>query len=250
MSEAAFFELYHPGLPRLGPGSSQDTARALALVPGLSDEPLILDVGCGNGAQTLALARLLPHARIAAIDLYPHFLEELRRRACQEGVGERIEPVLGDMSSLNFQPESFDLIWSEGAAYHIGFAVALSSWRTLLKPGGCIALTDISWFHDAPPAEVRDFWNREFPGMESEASHQVHVHKVGFDLLGQFRLPAECWWKDYYTPLSMELAGFRLRHADKPEWLAVADMAQEEMDIHRRYSDYFGYTFFVCRRRD
>lgn len=250
MDMEAFFELFHAGLPRLGPGSEADTARALSLVPFLPQSPLVLDIGCGNGAQTLALARLLPAARIIAVDLYPQFLSELSRRARQQGLHGRIQPVRGDMGSLCFRPRTFDLIWSEGASYTIGFAAALRAWRVLLKPGGTVALSDIAWFRDDAPEEARRFWDMEFPGMEDEDAHVRHVAECGYTLVDSFRLPPQSWWTDFYAPLSEELARFRARHSGKPEWLAVADMAQREMDVHRCHHDFYGYGFFVCRNTE
>lgn len=250
MSEEAFFALFHAGLPRLGPGTEADTAQALSLVSGLPPSPKILDVGCGNGAQTLALARLLPEAEITAVDLYGHFLEELERRASRAGCLDRLRLVQGDMGNLAFEPGAFDLVWSEGAAYHIGFAKALASWRRLVRPGGTVALSDIGWFKPNPPEDLRAFWDVECPGMELEADHVPQAVEAGYVIDGLFRLPARSWWTEFYTPLSEELQRFCSSNADKPDWLAVADMTRRELDMHRRYGDWYGYTFYVCRRPD
>lgn len=248
MNETAFFELFHPGLPRLGPGSSQDTARALSLISGLPAAPDVLDVGCGNGAQTLDLARLLPGARITAVDALQPVLDELNRRAAKAGVADRIRTQAADMAALPLAAGSFDLIWSEGAVDNMGFAEGLAAWRGLLRPGGCLALTDIVWFKPDPPAELLSFWQEVCPGMTDEQTRFGSVRAQGYELLGQFRLPPESWWRDYYDPLACALGPFRQRHAGQPDWLAVAEATEMELSMHRKYADYFGYTFFVCRR--
>ena len=51
----AFFEL-HRDLPREGPGDDASTLRALGMCTELPERPEILDIGCGPGMQTLALA--------------------------------------------------------------------------------------------------------------------------------------------------------------------------------------------------
>ncbi|HEX8991856.1 MAG TPA: class I SAM-dependent methyltransferase [Anaerolineales bacterium] len=74
-----FFEV-HQSLPRVSPGDEQSTVRALAAMADLPTVPSILDIGCGPGAQTIALARH-SQARITAVDRHQPFLDELARRA-------------------------------------------------------------------------------------------------------------------------------------------------------------------------
>ncbi len=50
-----FFEI-HSGLPREGPGDDASTRKAFSMVPSLPASPLILDIGCGPGMQTLELS--------------------------------------------------------------------------------------------------------------------------------------------------------------------------------------------------
>ncbi len=52
-----FYELYE-SLPRCGPGASEATRRAYDTLADLPVHPLILDIGCGTGAQTVELAKV------------------------------------------------------------------------------------------------------------------------------------------------------------------------------------------------
>ena len=74
-----FFEL-HRDLPREGPGDDESTLRALALCTELPERPDVLDVGCGPGMQTLALAAATGGI-ITAVDAHEPFLDQLRERA-------------------------------------------------------------------------------------------------------------------------------------------------------------------------
>ncbi|MBW1885693.1 MAG: hypothetical protein JRJ58_19320, partial [Deltaproteobacteria bacterium] len=47
----------HMGLHQQGPGSDDETSRALRMLPPLGPDARILDAGCGRGRQTLVLAR-------------------------------------------------------------------------------------------------------------------------------------------------------------------------------------------------
>jgi hypothetical protein len=67
----------------------------------------------------------------------------------------------------------------------------------------------------------------------------------GYRLLGDFVLPAVGWWENYYVPLADCLERFRAAHAADPEALDVAVRSQHEIELYRRYPEYFGYVFFV-----
>ena len=71
------------------------------------------------------------------------------------------------MNDLPFPDGRFDLIWSEGAVYIMGFDKALVKWRPLAKPGGYLVVSELSWFRPDPPAEIRDFWGHHYPAMRS-----------------------------------------------------------------------------------
>jgi release factor glutamine methyltransferase len=71
----------------------------------------IVDVGAGSGAIAIALARSLPHAEIAAIDLSLAALEVARDNARLNGVADRVRFLEGDLLEP-VQGESFDLIIS------------------------------------------------------------------------------------------------------------------------------------------
>ena len=117
----------HQGLSRLGPGSAECTLKALALCEDLPAAPEILDVGCGTGAQTLVLASATA-GRITATHLIGPFLAQLEERAAETGLDQRIQTLAADMNNLPFPDDRFNLIWSEGAAYVMGFDNALRQW--------------------------------------------------------------------------------------------------------------------------
>jgi hypothetical protein len=74
------------------------------------------------------------------------------------------------------------------------------------------------------------------------------VRDSGFELVGHFTLPDEAWWDDFYTPMEARIAGLGGNYANDVEALAVLDQLAEEPEMHRRYSEFFAYEFFVARR--
>jgi ubiquinone/menaquinone biosynthesis C-methylase UbiE len=236
----------HRGLRRLGPGSASCTLKALALCTDLPPAPDILDIACGSGASSLCLASST-NGHIVASDLFAAFLGQLQERAAATGQTRRIQTVAADMQRLPFRDGSFDLIWSEGAAYVMGFDAALTAWRPLARAGGYLVVSELSWFRPDPPAEIRDYREVYYPAIRRVEDNRAAAERAGWNRVGGFHLPAAAWDR-YYAPLARRLPVFRRLHAGDRDARAVADMTEQEMSLMRRYAGVCGYEFFVFRR--
>ena len=235
------------GLPRQGPGSDDSTLRALSLCRGLPERPAVLDIGCGPGMQTLALANAL-NGPVTAVDLHREYLDELTDRAGAAHLADRIETLQADMGDLPFPPNSFDLIWSEGAAYIIGVANALAAWRDFLKPGGFLVVSDMVWLRPDRPADAAAFFADGYPAMTDIDTNLTIVKDRGYEPTGHFTLPDSDWWDLYYTPLEAKLPALREKYAGDDSALGVIEMTEREIEIRRRFGDCYGYAFFVGRK--
>ena len=242
----ALMELYRD-LPRQGPGDRESTLKALSLITDLPANPSILDIGCGTGAQTLDLMDAVK-CSVTAIDIFNEFLESLQKRAAEKGAASRLRALQKDMNALDFPPESFDLIWSEGAIYIMGFQKGLQQWRPLLKPSGYLAITDISWIKDNPPDQLKEFWGKEYPAIASIDEHIRVIQTAGYTLTGHFTLPESSWWDSYYNPLLDSIANFQSRKAVSPAMPTVTKQTLDEIDLYRKYSDYYGYVFYIMKK--
>lgn len=237
------------GLPRQGIGSAACTRRALELCRGLPAAPDVLDIGCGPGMQTITLAQATSGA-ITAIDFYDEFLDQLRASAAAESLSDRITVRNADMANLPFPPDSFDLLWCEGAAYILGIPTALATWRPLLRRGGCIALSEMVWLAAPPPAEIAAYFATVYPALTDMPTNLGYFDSAGYELLGHFTLPDHAWWDDYYTPLAAKLPAMRAKYARDDLGLRLVAASEEEIEMRRRFSDAYGYEFFVARKRD
>ena len=148
---------YHKDNERQGPGSEEATLKALSYIPDLNEETKILDIGCGSGGQTITLAKNTK-AHITAVDMMQQFLETLIKKAKENNLIDRITAKEMLMDNLTFDENSFDVIWSEGAVYNIGFEKGLTLWRKYLKDNGYIAVSEISWLTDTRPEEIEQYW--------------------------------------------------------------------------------------------
>ncbi|MGI9249359.1 MAG: class I SAM-dependent methyltransferase [Woeseiaceae bacterium] len=232
-------------LPRAGPGSDELTRRAFEMIPSLPKAPRVLDVGCGPGMQTVELLRS-GAGMVVALDFLPEMIERVNAEAESEGVSDRLETVVQDMKEMTFPASSFDVVWSEGAIYNLGFEAGLGKFRELVKPGGYVAVSEAVWLKPHPPAEVVEFW-REYPEIDTVAAKLEIIKRNGYTMLGHFVFPASAWTDQYYDPMEERIAEKAKDWRGIPDAEAVLSEARNEISVFRNHSDYFSYAFFVMR---
>jgi ubiquinone/menaquinone biosynthesis C-methylase UbiE len=100
----------------------------------------VLDVGCGAGPASVALARR--GARVTAIDSVPRMVSLTRRSAEEAGLTAQIEASVGDVHSLDFPEKKFDAVVAIGVIYWLHSPErALSEILRVLKPGGLLVVS-------------------------------------------------------------------------------------------------------------
>jgi len=98
-------------------------------------DPLILDVGCGDGRHTMLIER--NGGRAIGIDLSKNMLEEARS-LYPSGDFRKM-----DMRQLLFDDNSFDGIWASGSIYHVTKSEAsevIGEFERVLKLDGVVAV--------------------------------------------------------------------------------------------------------------
>lgn len=122
-------------------------------------------------------------------------------------------------------------------------------WNQLyLKPGGYLAFTELCWFVDDPPAEVKAFFAAEYPDMKTIDEVRQLAVGSGYRVIDSCRLPDSAWWDDYYIPMLEWTKELKLCHAGIAEAEEVYVGCEAEIDMFGRYSTCYGYTFFVLRK--
>ncbi|MDY6912582.1 MAG: class I SAM-dependent methyltransferase, partial [Chloroflexota bacterium] len=204
-------------------------------------------VGCGPGMQTLDLAGLT-RGSITAVDTHQPFLDRLQETVVQRNLTDRIIALNLDMLSIDFAPGSFDLIWAEGSIYIMGFERALQAWRPLLRNPGYLAASHISWLRPDLPDDLMAFWDEAYPDIQNIETNLNIIRKCGYDPIGHFALPESDWW-DYYLPIQQKLPALKDKYQDNADALAVVQMEENEIELYRRYSSYYGYVFYLMQAR-
>jgi SAM-dependent methyltransferase len=240
-------DLHREGL-RQGPGGDAETEAALALTRLDRAAPLkVADIGCGTGASTLLLAKRL-NARITAVDFLPDFLDVLRERAGAEGVADRITTLACSMDALPFAEGEFDLIWSEGAVYNIGFRRGVADWRRYLKADGLLVASEITWITESRPPELERHWAEEYPEIDVASAKIAVLEKHGYSPVGYFVLPEECWLDRYYRPMQARFEGFLQRHGNSEAARALVAAERREIELYEKYKAHFSYGMYVAKK--
>jgi SAM-dependent methyltransferase len=234
---------------RQGPGGDAETERALDLARVNRTAPLkIADIGCGTGASAILLTRLLENAQITAVDFLQDFIDELKQRAEKERVADRISTLVRSMDDLPFSDGEFDMIWSEGAIYNIGFERGLTQWRRFLKPEGLLVVSEITWLTDSRPNELQKHWDLEYPEVDLASANIRVLEKCGFSPVGYFVLPERCWLDEYYRPLQAEFDAFLKRNDNCEDARVIVRAEQAEIDLYKKYKSCVSYGVYIARK--
>jgi len=238
----------HITADRQGPGGEAETRRAVEL-SGLSKRRnlRVADIGCGTGASTLVLAKTLD-ANIVAVDFLSEFLDVLRSRAARAGVADRIETVNASMDALPMEPGTLDAIWSEGAIYNMGFENGVRQWRTLLKPGGVLAVSELTWLTDGRPAELEKHWRSQYAEVGTASSKMAVLERNGYTPIGYFTLAQHCWLDAYYLPMQKRFPDFLAMHESDAAAQAVVAAEELEIALYAQHRDFVSYGYYIARK--
>jgi SAM-dependent methyltransferase len=192
----------------------------------------VLDLGCGAGHVSFALARGGAR-RIIAYDPSPEMLAVVARESAARGF-EQIETRAGSAEALPFEASTFDLVVSRYSAHHwADVPAALAECSRVMVPGGRLILIDvvapevplldtalqvIELLRDA--SHVRDYRVSEWAAMEQQAG---------------FADPVVTLWK-----LSLDFQSWIARIGTPPA--RVAALRTVLAEFPREVIDYFRFS--------
>lgn len=202
----------------------QDLQHLAALAAALPAGARVLDMGCGAGHASFAMA---PHAGdVVAYDLSRDMLAVVRDAAAQRGLSS-VRTEQGPAEQLPFEAGMFDLVVSRYSAHHWSDpAAALREAARVIKPGGCLCFIDVVG-PQGPHAALLDTHLQALELLRdtshvrdySPAEWQAMLQRAGFELTAEQTWPLEIefasWVARMRTPPVLEAA---IRHllADAP----------------------------------
>jgi SAM-dependent methyltransferase len=202
------------------------TRKAFRMLPQM-DKPRILDIGCGSGIPTLELAKL-SRGEVIGIDIDQPALEKFVRNIAEAGLNKRVQASNYSLLDMDFLDESFDIIWSEGSIYVIGFERGLQEWKRFLRPGGFMVIHD-------EQGNVKEKLER--------------ISSCGYELLGYFLLSQDTWRAEYFIPLEKLVNEYQTKLIDDPKSSEKLHQAQEELEIFRKNSERNSSVYFIIKRQ-
>ena len=103
---------------------------------------LVLEAGCGVGAQTFTLARNSPQAVITSVDISEASVAEARKKVAEAGLSN-VQFAQGDIFNLPYGPDAFDHVFVCFVLEHLPHPIeALRSLKSHLKPGGTMTVIE------------------------------------------------------------------------------------------------------------
>ena len=237
----------HKDMPRQGSGRNKYTKKAFDMIPRI-DKPNILDIGCGPGMQTIALAKL-SGGHVIGIDIIQQYLDQLQESIEKEHLQERVQAVNQSMDNIQFPEASFDILWAEGSIFIMGFEQGLREWRKYIKPKGYLAVHEMAWIKENPPQEIREYWERVYPQIATIEDNLRIIKQCGYRTLGYFPLPEDAWWEFYYTPLENRLKDLKIKFKDNTKAMEMIKETELEIDMFRKYNAWYGSVFYVMQKQ-
>lgn len=196
----------------LSPGGPEEVARIVEGVDLAGKR--VLDIGCGSGGISLALARDHGAGEVVGIDVEAGVIDKATARAAEIGLSDRVTFRRVAPGPLPFDDASFDVVFSKDAMIHIPDKEALfADIFRILRPGGRLAAGDWLIRHDGEPS----------PAMK----HYLECEGLSFGMASPKRYRS-----------ALEAAGFNdIRLTDRNPWyrkVARDELAQLEGPLYER----------------
>ncbi|BDZ70475.1 class I SAM-dependent methyltransferase [Methanobacterium petrolearium] len=201
------------------------TKKAFYQLPPINT-PKILDIGCGTGLPTLELARM-SGGEVIGIDIDQDSLDILKEKIEKMGLEKQIETINCSLFDLPFPDESFDMIWSEGSIFIIGFKRGLKEWKPLLKDQGFLVVHD--QYHDhAKKLEI--------------------IEKCGYKLLNSFLITHQTWKLDFYLPYEKHLKKLDEKYKNNSEVQQTVQKEIDEINAFKEDVESLSSIFYVMKK--
>lgn len=218
----------------------------------------VLDLGCGPGVISCALAQHAPHAQVTALDSSPELLARVRHRAAAQRLATRVHTLEADMEAAMPPLRPMDVVWAGMVLHHVADRPAvLSSVLRLLQPGGTLVMIEFAGPPEALPADdpLTEAWQRMESGVVASRNGRLGVDpntidwptllaEAGFEAITDITLSAEHEapigaterrWVQRHIVRSIEWLDGTMQPDDVDALTALADTVPSRDDLVLRH---------------
>ena len=140
------------------------TAQELFSEIDLTSGAKVLDIGSGLGGSAFFIEENYA-AKVTGIDLSSNMIQLSNQRASYRN--SKVQFILGDCTQMEFEPESFNLIYSRDSLLHVQDKTTLfQKIKDWLKPSGKVLITDYCCGSSD--------WSREFSDYVQKRNYTLH----------------------------------------------------------------------------
>jgi cyclopropane fatty-acyl-phospholipid synthase-like methyltransferase len=225
--------------------AGKEFTRAAAKFAGINPSSSVLDMGSGYGEGTINLVEEF-RCHVTAVDANEENITFARSLAQQRGISHLIEFKAADLAECDFSADPFELILAEGGVLSfISRTKGIQQAHQWLQSRGWFAFSDLIFFNEHVPDEVRGVFEDNIYHYETEASYRRMVKEAGFDLQFVSLVPMS-GWDNYYAHMARRLEDEKGVFADKHIKMAF----HREIDVFYRLEAfrYIGYLFCIARK--
>lgn len=131
--------------------------KAIKKIKDAGEAPRVLDVACGTGDFSIAIAKAVRKGEVIGVDISKEMLEVMRQKVLKNKLESIISQEVGDGEALRFPDASFDRVVNAfGIRNFEDRDKGLREALRVLKPGGRLVILELSrpqnkiirWFYD------------------------------------------------------------------------------------------------------
>jgi cyclopropane fatty-acyl-phospholipid synthase-like methyltransferase len=195
-------------------------AKAFSFIP-KTEDPAILDIGCGTGVPTVWLAENLGGS-ITAIDTDKDSLSWLREKIKERKLENLVTVFNISVFDLTLKVDPFDIILAEGVLTVVGFGKAFPGIIGMLRKNGYFIIHD----------EYKD--HREKCDFISNNHCQI---------ISTLFLDEGIWWNDYYKHLETDISSVKDKQIRD---LFRSDL--KEIELYRKNPKLFRSIYYIIKK--
>ena len=108
-------------------------------------------------------------------------------------------------------------------------------------------MTEIAYLVSNPPPPLVQFFEREYPDIQTVKDRLALIQNEGFRLISHFTLPESSWLDSFYLPMEEEIKRLNNKYQGNEIALSIFEEMENEINLYKEYSDFYGYEFFIMQ---